>query len=137
MATRTLPEEHAPMPVVRVHTRNGSHIDPPLNQAWSELDRLRWHAGVVQADCGVTAYITPGALSTPGPFGRMRRHMDEYAIRIGARSSSSFNYHEAWDYLNGVEAGANAIRDDRADRAASEYVARPFVAPEGSDVRRE
>lgn len=102
--------EYEPMAVQRVADESGSHIEPPLDQSWDELTKLRWHAGVVEADCGVRAYIMPGALTTPGLFGSFRVHWNQYAIRIGNRSHSSFPFSEAWTFLNGVESGATEVR---------------------------
>ena len=45
---------YEPLDVKRVQTTSGgSHIEPPLQDTWSEIEKLRWHAGVVLVDSGV------------------------------------------------------------------------------------
>jgi ABC-type Fe3+ transport system substrate-binding protein len=106
--------EYEPMEVQRVHEGNGSHIEPPLEQSWDDLTKLRWHAGVVKADSGVAAHIMPGAMSEKavlGVVGPYRTRWDIYAIRVGNASHSAYTFREAWDFLNGVETGARAVRE--------------------------
>lgn len=42
-----------PMEVERIVYEHGSHIVPPLEDWWSDQDRLRWKASVVEHDTGV------------------------------------------------------------------------------------
>ncbi|WKW86372.1 hypothetical protein SEA_BUDSKI_96 [Gordonia phage Budski] len=94
---------YEPMTVTRVHTDHGSHIEPPLDQGWSELDQLRWKAGVVIEDAGVPLRITLNddarlscnGVNVPGIYG----------LQLGYTSSAR-GFHDMWDYLNGVRAGA-------------------------------
>jgi hypothetical protein len=102
------------MDVRRIHTSNGSYIEPPLDQQWDALTKLRWQAGVVRADAGVTVYVMPGALTTPGLLGRPWVHWDYFALRIGQASHASYRYDEAWIFLNGVSAGAEATQREAA-----------------------
>lgn len=107
------------MMVRRVSHDSGSHVEPPLDQAWSDLEKLRWHAGVVEADSGVRAFIIPRAMTEKavlGLVGPFRTRWDLYSIRIGNSSHSAFNFNEAWDFLNGVDAGANAARESAVSR---------------------
>lgn len=55
------PEVHDLMEVVRVKTERGSHIEPALDESWTELDKLRWNAGVLKADTGVVIRIAEHA----------------------------------------------------------------------------
>lgn len=83
------------MKVRRVATEGGSHIEPPFDPSWSDLDKLRWTASVVEADTGVR----------PVP------HLEEnglYSINVGASSFGGFTFGSAWTFLNGVSAGAAA-----------------------------
>lgn len=49
---------HEPMKVARRTTDHESHIEPPLDPTWSELDKLRWQAGVVEADTGAILMLS-------------------------------------------------------------------------------
>lgn len=90
------------MSVTRVHTRNGSHIEPPLDASWSELLKLRWKAGVLAADTGVVVEIQAGGMrdakgnDVAGYFRLFSRTGNQRGpMRFGAM----------WDYLNGMEFG--------------------------------
>ncbi|QMU19333.1 hypothetical protein [Gordonia rubripertincta] len=93
---------YKPMAVTRVHTENGSHIEPPLNPDWSELDKLRWKAGVVIADAGVPLRIT---LNDNARYTSDGVDIPVYGLQLGSMSTSR-RFHAMWDYLNGVSAGA-------------------------------
>ena len=100
--------------------RGGSHVEPPLLQSWDELTKLSWKAGTVWAATGVRVHIMPGAMSEPvilGRFGPVVTRQDRFALRIGASSIAAFDYRSAWDYLNGVEAGAAAMRNELVGNA--------------------
>ncbi|AXH49050.1 hypothetical protein SEA_ECLIPTUS_98 [Gordonia phage Ecliptus] len=94
---------YEPMTVTRVRDDSGSHIEPPLDPAWSELDQLRWKAGVVIVDAGVPLRITlndharlsRNGVDVPGIYGLQLGH-----------TSSARGFHDMWDYLNGLRAGA-------------------------------
>ncbi|OCH80290.1 hypothetical protein [Gordonia sp. UCD-TK1] len=94
---------YEPMTVTRVHTERGSHIEPPLDPEWSQLDKLRWQAGVVIADAGV-----PLRISLDDDTRLSRNGVDVpgiYGLKIGSWHSAR-GFHDMWDYLNGVSAGA-------------------------------
>lgn len=100
---------YEPMDVRIVEHDRGSHVEPPLDQGWSDLDKLRWKAGTVRAAVGVVVRISPGAMSSPRPFGLGHRiHWDRYGLYIGNGGYVAFTLDQAWDFLNGVEAGASA-----------------------------
>lgn len=99
--------QHEPMTVRRVGTEHGSHVEPPLEQSWSNLDKLRWHAALVEHETGITVRVVTGALSAK-PLGRWRVVPDSYSFRVGHGQIGSFDYREAWTYLNGVADGAKA-----------------------------
>lgn len=86
----------------RVIDPNGSHIEPPLDQSWSDLDKLRWQAAVVRVDNDgtvATVYEQP----TPG----------QYGISAGRASIASFDFYGAWTYLNGFSHGLQTARGTR------------------------
>lgn len=94
--------------VRRVENPRGSHIEPPLDQSWSPLDKLRWNARVVEIDSdlpigtfdirdvgdGLFAMLTPGVggmhetysavwqrLVMTGAGARLARRMDAEATK--------------------------------------------------------
>ena len=96
---------YEPMTVARIRDDRGSHIAPPLEQSWSDLEKLRWQAGVVLVDSGVRVRISDDARASSNGV-----DIPVLGILIG-RSSTSRTFRAAWDYLNGVSAGAcEAIR---------------------------
>ena len=110
-------ESHPPMTVERVQTGDGSHIEPPFDEKWDKLTQLRWHAGVVLADCGVSVDIVTGSYQRKVPLFGYVTIPGVYSLSIGNTSHSAYNFEEAWTFLNGIEAGANApkVEGDLAD----------------------
>lgn len=90
-----------PIPhVERVHgPGGGSHIEPPLDQTWTDAAKLAWHAAIVNADTGLTIRISTGGyrfnISTPGA------------------GTGPLDFHSAWTYLNGIDHGVRAARAGR------------------------
>jgi len=78
--------------VTRVKTSSGSHIEPPLDEAWSDAQKLAWHAAVVAADTGLTITV----------------HQDGHLFSVGepGLGRTGTPYREAWTLLNGINAGA-------------------------------
>ncbi|QTF81782.1 hypothetical protein SEA_BEEGEE_79 [Gordonia phage BeeGee] len=93
---------YEPMTVTRVRDEHGSHIAPPLDPEWSEMDKLRWQAGVVIADAGVPLRIT---LDDTARLTRNGVDVPVYGLRLGGWHSAR-GFHDTWDYLNGVRDGA-------------------------------
>ncbi|MFE9398631.1 hypothetical protein [Streptomyces flavidovirens] len=93
------------MNVTRVRTEGGSHIEPPLDPAWSELTRLAWHAAVVTHDTGLRIAIHPGRYKVNG-----ESVPGFYNLVVGSSSSGPHTFRSAWDYLNGVDTGARQTR---------------------------
>lgn len=91
---------YEPMTVTRVHDSGGSHIEPPLDPEWSDIEKMRWQAGVVLVESGVTVRINDDARYSVNGV-----DIPVIGIQIGS-SSTSRTFHAAWDYLNGVSAGA-------------------------------
>lgn len=93
------------MNVTRVNTDHGSHIEPPLDEAWDDYTKLRWHAAVVAHDTGLTIEVREGGLSrlvddewqpVPG----------QYGVNVGRNSGGAYSYDTAWTFLVGVHIGA-------------------------------
>lgn len=100
--------------VRRVRERNGSHIEPPLDPDWSQLDKLHWHAAVVLVDSGLVIRVE-AAREKPGRF-----------VLFGAAAYGSpyYRFDEAWDEMNGWRKGAEHLQAQLAS------VSR--VTPEGT-----
>lgn len=96
-----------PMDVTRVQDDNGTHIEPPLDQAWDEVTKLRWHAAVVAHDIGLTVDLHPHLSSN----GRYHYGITLGEINKGGQTSiSGGTYHQAWHALTLISIGAEAVR---------------------------
>lgn len=84
------------MLVTRVHTDSGSHIEPPLDQAWDEPTKLTWHAASVTHDTGINITIHDA-------------EQGFYNLAVGSSSISPLDYRSAWDFLIGVHTGAEQV----------------------------
>lgn len=84
------------MTVRRIHTENGSRIEPPFDESWPPQRRLEWWAAVTALDTGLNVEIRPRA-----------RH-DTYSVIAGNTSTSPLQYRDAWTYLTGFSAGARS-----------------------------
>ncbi|NKS52560.1 hypothetical protein GS500_04690 [Rhodococcus hoagii] len=98
-----------PMVVHRVQEPGGSCIEPALDSRWPDAVKLSWHAAVAEADSGVQVRVAPANYSIDG----VPQH-GYYNIKIGTSwgvsSYGPLRYDSAWDYMNGVSAGARAVK---------------------------
>lgn len=90
------------MNVTRVYTGTGSHIEPPLEDHWSNRQKLEWHAAVAEHDTGLRVLVHP----MPRRFGLG----EDYSIQVGRRSTSAMPYDRAWTYINGISVGGQQVR---------------------------
>jgi hypothetical protein len=89
------------MDVRRVETEGGSRIEPPHDLSWSPFKQLQWKAAVVSLDSGLDVWVNHSGLPSPRSF----------ALGVvGFSTSTPHSYREAWDYLNGICTGAEAVR---------------------------
>jgi hypothetical protein len=95
--------------VRRVRDNTGSHIEPPFNPAWSDEDKLRWHAAVTTFDTGLTIRVGPAGYSING----VPQH-GYYSIQVGWSSCGPLDLDSGWTYINGIAAGARAASEHRA-----------------------
>lgn len=85
--------------VVRVVTFDGgSRIEPPLDPAWSALDKLRWHATAAAAVTGLIIEV-----------GETTDLAGHYTVCVGG-SVCSLTFESAWTYISGVEVGVAQLR---------------------------
>lgn len=80
--------------VKRIRKENGgSYIDPPLDENWSDLVKLGWHACVVSLDADL-------------PPIKVYQHPHNYQVE----NSSTGGFHRTWALINGIEIGARLAR---------------------------
>lgn len=93
------------MTVRRIQDGIHSRVEPPLDHAWDELTRLRWHAAVVEHDTGVPVSVTDAAYwINDEPVDGL------YAVNVGWSSNAPYTADEAWVFLSGVSVGADQAR---------------------------
>jgi hypothetical protein len=97
------------MIVQRIHTDHGSHIEPPFNPHWTNLQKLQWQAAVISADSGLPVTVDLSDTRRKTLFG-WRRIPGRYAVHVDGTGISPLTFDSAWDYMNGVLAGAEAAR---------------------------
>lgn len=107
--------EFEPMDVHReLRRKNGGTMDspvPPLDPDWSDTDKLRWLASLVEYTTGVRCRINDGC-SVSGP-GYDLRWPDYFGLKVGEpgnQSSLSGDYHRIWWQLSAIETGAIQAR---------------------------
>lgn len=100
-STHHAPSE--PMVVRRVSNGSGSHVEPPCDDRWSDLDRLRWHAAVVALDTGLRVRVEPGS------------ERGRFTIYVGSAGVAPLSFGTAWAYLSGVSLGADQARPIKED----------------------
>lgn len=87
----------------------GSHIEPPFEESWSELEKLQWKAGVVKADTGLHVQVTEGGVSVKR-LGRWVPLKGVYGLTIDhSLAVSSMPYRDAWTYMNGMMAAGRVL----------------------------
>lgn len=89
------------MNIVRIHTDHGSHIEPPLEQSWTRLAKLRWHAAVASHDSGLEIVVNPTKKLMPQTF---------MVTIVGHTGHSDRPYADAWTLINGIASGAQAMK---------------------------
>jgi hypothetical protein len=99
-------QTHEPIPVTIVTAGNITGPEPPLDETWSDLDKLRWHAGVLQARTGLHLKITTGGYQINGQTIRNRYGWS----MLAAGGGGSYDFNEMWTYINGIERGCKAYR---------------------------
>ncbi|WP_097982796.1 hypothetical protein [Streptomyces sp. f150] len=96
------------MIVTRVDEAGGSHIEPPLDQAWADLTKLAWKVAVVTLDTRLDIAVTEAKYFSNGA-----RQQGFYNIVVGFSITGPLDFRSTWDYLNGVSTGATQARRRR------------------------
>jgi hypothetical protein len=102
--------------IKRIRTPSGSHIEPPLDQTWSDLEKLEWQAAVTSADSGMRITVTPST-SKYWALNRWWPVKGEYDVQFPGGGTGPFSFHEAWAYLSGISLGAELSPSCRPKRA--------------------
>lgn len=113
--TRTLPEDFA---LREVEDREKGRIYyEPVNEAYKaqfpdravlgEWDQLIWHAARVTATTGLKIKVFP-----TGSWSNHIRNWDNYQVSAGWTHAGTNGFMSTWTYLNGMQHGAEAWRDD-------------------------
>lgn len=101
--------------VRRVVNGLSSHIEPPLEEDWSDLEKLQWNAAVATLDTGLRILVHPMEADV---MGRVR-----YSVQVENISASARPYFEAWSYISAVSTGGlAALRRYQIDRDSGFYV---------------
>ncbi|HEX2244280.1 MAG TPA: hypothetical protein VHK27_13730 [Gammaproteobacteria bacterium] len=91
--------------VRRIPTDTGSYIEPPLEQDYSDDEKIAWHAAVIALDTGATIRV----------FAHFENHRRSYSIMIpGHYSGSSRGFQQIWEWLNGFDIGYRTARNTNA-----------------------
>jgi hypothetical protein len=92
-----------PAVVERVEDNHGSHIEPPLDQQWSDAEKLAWHAGVELVDSGLRAVLTLWSDGT-------------WSINAGPISMhNGMTFYDAWNAITMMGIGAGAVAGRRTN----------------------
>jgi hypothetical protein len=95
-----------------VRRRPDGRADPSFDHTWSDLDKLRWKAGIVYLECGVDITITTRCYSYRFLW-RDIYPSDAYGIDVpvpgGSAGHLPLRFNDAWEFMNGVVAGTQAV----------------------------
>lgn len=91
--------------VSRVTTDHGTHIEPALDQSWTPIKKLCWHAAVVQLDTGIHIEVDFANYTRGG-----KKQHGFYDVKVGASTAGPFTFQAAWSYLNGVDTGVRVMK---------------------------
>ena len=98
-----------------VRTATGGHPEPPCDESWSDLDKLRWLAALVSSKTGLRVSVHPAEQRTK-IRGRGRVEPGLYGVNVGFAATSGQSFHSAWTLLTGIDIGA----EQAARRLASD-----------------
>lgn len=88
----------------RIVTARGSHIEPPLDDAWTDLQKLQWHAAVILVDTGLEIGI-----SEYGECGCRPGHgAPTYMLTVGPTHIRHDTYLDLWHSMNDMAIGFRA-----------------------------
>jgi hypothetical protein len=93
--------DYDPPKVARVEDDSGTHIEPPLDQSWSEIQKLQWAAAVAELDSGLRLRVVQsGDWSFPFGIQHSVWQSPHYALSYG----------DAWNAINLLMYGAQSYK---------------------------
>lgn len=101
--TVSYPNRVPNMVVERVSTEHGSTPNPPYDHNWSDLDQLRWTAGLTAVDENIDVGVEIAQCSGYGPRQR-------FNVLCGASSCGPYLAEDAARIINGIGIGAREAR---------------------------
>lgn len=101
------------MEVRRIQDGNTSLVEPALNAAWDEYNKLLWKAAVIKHDTGLIVEIK-----------RDQLYANEFCIQTITSYHNAGDFNSTWRYLNGMQDGAEVMRRQIRD----------FLFPRGEDL---
>lgn len=82
---------------------NGAHPEPPLNPEWSDLRKAAWKAALVSGETRLSITVSDARDDIlPTQFHGIR-------VEVNGSESGPYRYEDCWTYLNGIQAGAEAL----------------------------
>ena len=102
--------------VTQVIEQFGSHIEPPLESYWAQLEKLRWHAAVAEIRTGlIPIQVVERKLD-------LNVHLkDQSPFRFGIKFSPcqspmwTTTYTQAWDFITHLMWGIEAYKYQLSD----------------------
>lgn len=107
---------HPPMVVTRIYEGGGSKPEPPHDESWDDLTSLRWKAGLVEYETGITLRISTGGYREKRGS-RWVAPEGYYNVRHGSSVSGPFSYGMLWRWLNGYSAAASDLERERQEQS--------------------
>jgi hypothetical protein len=97
--------------VQRIRTDHGSHVEPPFDESWSDLEKLRWKTAIAELDGGL-GVGTLKVSEAPQEERKKRfvmsyRYPVFYQLSYGYGSMGIYTYDQMWVLLTGVLLGAS------------------------------
>jgi len=86
-----------PMAVREVDDYNSTRVEPELDSSWSEMDKLRWWAGLIFCHTGITI--------------RLIQFHDNFVIVAGWHNMTIHSFIETWNVMAGIEIGWEIAKD--------------------------
>jgi hypothetical protein len=115
---------HDPIPAIYVRHGNGTNPEPPMDPEWSDLDKLRWKAGLIEHEIGVRIRIATGCHRFRNGdtwITDFSQYGWSYSTPHRAISGASRSFHDMWEWMVGIVDG---------------YTLHPNIAPHAPPPRR-
>lgn len=93
--------------VTMVPDKTGSHPEPPFNPAEPEMEQLRWLAGLIYDQTGISIEVSVNRHldAVHRYLGEDERSSQRFNIAYKNHVAGSLNYSQAWWYMTGIQSG--------------------------------